>query len=1043
MAMARMRMIGGEAMRRLLFVACVWAGIGLPAPGHAQGVSGPLRKPAAPEYDVVALRVEFQPDTTRFSTGDGTFAGDPYQGIAPLVDPLPHDAAYFEAHLAFLEDYVGRVSDGKTVVRTHLIPEVVRLPRPMGAYAPVGPDADSDAERAKLARMVHEAWTLAGETIEFDMSRFTPGRTALLLFHAGVGRDVELSGTTLERTPEDLPSIFFDANMLRRLGADAATFHGFPIDHAMIIPRTETRPGTRDVFTGEKYLLELSINGLLAASFFNFLGAPDLFDTETGESAIGPFGLMDGLGIFAYGGLLPPEPMGWTKYFLGWTDPVDIAGNGPETVRLRAASLPESSDLVRVLVSDAEYFLVENRFRDPEGDGLRLRVFKDGETIEQHVPLGDSLFNSRTLQGFAGGVVTGADGYDWALPGGLDSEEKALNGGVLIWHVDERRLRAALGNRAVNAGERRAIDLEEADGPQDIGYPSGGLFGHGRHLGTPYDFFYEGNTYGPRDGPPLYQNRFGPDTYPASETNAGGPSFVVLESFSAPAADMSFVYRREAVGGAASLDAPALQALQGALGAAPAGSGLVATEDYLLLHGQDSVAVAAWGDAAPIGRVPSLAPPAVAPGNRMATFACGMDERAERCAIVVRTLGKPFDAPESVLEMPPDVGAGRPVSPVVHVSGPDGEAWHVLVESEGGVVHVQASASGVRSVSGGFGTAMGLAAWRGAGGTAPVAFESGGVEIGGTVWNYTIDAGADTGVPVVGRDPAGSMAALPLVETGELLLCAPGGVTRRIDVRAAAAATGRAGRGVLLRYPVLADMDGDHRLDVLAAMDSTVFAFTQSGALAAGFPVTFPARIASQPLVFRFEGDEAWTVLAAAADGYVYAARADGAPAGPFPLEVGEAVHATPLLLDDRLLAVSSTGFAKGWRLPSVPEIWWGTLYGSGARHSFVALEAPSDAPAPDGLIDARETYNWPNPIEGGVTHLRIRTFRDAEVRVTILDAGGARVGAVDMGNVLGGVPAETVWRADVQSGLYFARFTARAADGTRATRLIKMAVIR
>ena len=52
-------------------------------------------------------------------------------------------------------------------------------------------------------------------------------------------------------------------------------------------------------------------------------------------------------------------------------------------------------------------------------------------------------------------------------------------------------------------------------------------------------------------------------------------------------------------------------------------------------------------------------------------------------------------------------------------------------------------------------------------------------------------------------------------------------------------------------------------------------------------------------------------------------------------------------------------------------------------------------------------------------------------------------VGDVDMGSIAGGVPTETVWQADVQSGLYFARFTAKATDGTRATKLIKMAVIR
>ncbi len=1040
--MARLCMIGGDAMRLFLLSVLACMVVGLSAPGHAQVYSGPLRKPAAPAYDVVALRVEFQPDTTRFSTGDGTFAGDPYQGIEPLIDPLPHDAAYFEAHLAFLEDYVARVSDGKTVVRTHLVPGVVRLPRSIGAYAPTGLDADSDVERAKLARLVHDAWTLAEADIDFDMSGFVPGRTALLLFHAGVGRDTELSGTPLDRTPEDLPSIFFDAETLHRLGAGGAAFHGFPVDHSMIIPRTETRPGT-DPFSEERYLLELSINGLLAASFFNFLGVPDLFDTESGQSAIGPFGLMDAQGIFAYSGLLPPEPMAWTKYFLGWTEPVDISGDSPQTVRLRAVSVPDASESARVLVSDAEYFLVENRYRDPEGDGLTLRVLKDGQMVEQRVENGDSLFNSVTTTGFTGGVVVGADGYDWALPGGVDSEDNIeLNGGLLIWHVDERRLRAGLADHAVNVGEERAIDLEEADGPQDIGYPSGGLFGNPRHLGTPYDFFYEGNPFAPPNG--LYRNRFGPDTYPGSETNAAGPSFIVLDAFSPPGADMSFGYQRETVGGAVPVDAPELRALRGALISFPAGSKISGTEGHLLLYGQDSVAVATRGREALTGRVPTAASPAVAPGNRMATFECRMAGGDERCAIVIRDLGESLDVPEAIWEIPPEAGAGRPVSPIVHVPAENGDAWHVLLEGETGGVHVQASASGVRVIPGKSGEALALAAWHGAAGNAvPVAFESGGVEIDGTAWRYTVDAASGIGSPAIGRERAGSMAVLPLTGTGELLLLAPGGVTRRIDVRAIAASTGRAGQGVLSNYPLLVDVDGDDRLDVLAAIDSTIFAFTQSGAVAAGFPVTFPARIAAQPLVFRFEGAEGWTMLAAGTDGYVYAVGAGGEAAEPFPLEVGGAVYTTPLLLDDRIIAVSTTGFTKAWQLPPISEIRWRELYGSGAQHSFTALEERADPFVLEGLIDPKETYNWPNPIEGGVTHLRIRTSRDAEVRVTILDAGGAQVGDVDMGSIVGGVPTETVWQANVQSGLYFARFTAKAADGTRATRLIKMAVIR
>ena len=56
----------------------------------------------------------------------------------------------------------------------------------------------------------------------------------------------------------------------------------------MVIPETESRLG-HNFITREDFVAEFSINGFLAASFFSYLGVPDLFNAETGESAIGPW----------------------------------------------------------------------------------------------------------------------------------------------------------------------------------------------------------------------------------------------------------------------------------------------------------------------------------------------------------------------------------------------------------------------------------------------------------------------------------------------------------------------------------------------------------------------------------------------------------------------------------------------------------------------------------------------------------------------------------------------------------------------------------
>ena len=98
----------------------------------------------------------------------------------------------------------------------------------------------------------------------------------------------------------------------------------FKITNSMIIPETESREV--ETISGT-FLFEITINGLMCASIGSHLGLPDLFDTETGLSAIGRFGLMDGQSIFAYLGTYPPEPSPWEKINLGWAEPVTIGNS--------------------------------------------------------------------------------------------------------------------------------------------------------------------------------------------------------------------------------------------------------------------------------------------------------------------------------------------------------------------------------------------------------------------------------------------------------------------------------------------------------------------------------------------------------------------------------------------------------------------------------------------------------------------------------------------------------------------------------------------
>lgn len=1016
--------------------------------GHAQA----LRRPAASHYDVVALRVAFQPDTTRFTTGDGTFEGALYaEGLEPSIDPLPHDAAYFEAHLRFLRDYVEQASSGATRVTTRLLPGVVQLAREMAAYSPTGPDAGSDAEQAKLAALVEEAWQIAEGQIDVDLAGLDPQRTVFVIFHAGVGRDIELVGTALDKTPQDLPSLFFGAEALDRLLGRPITFKGFTVDHTILLPRTETRLGF-DFVSDEPFLAEFSINGLMAASFFNYLGVPDLFNTATGESAIGPFGLMDPLGLFAYRGLFPPYPSAWTRFFLGWANPTQLGA--PARVTLQVA--PRDRSVARIPVSGAEYFLAENRNRDPEGDGLVMQVWQDGQVVEQRVQNGDSLFNSLTVEGFTGGVVVGVDHYDWALPGGLDEDGNDLNGGILIWHIDERRLRAGLATNAVNADpERRAIDLEEADSGQDLGFPSGNPFGPDLAQGSPFDFFYEGNPvlaiteFGQEVR--LYQNRFGPDTFPSSETNEGGPSFVVLEDFSAPGAEMTFVYREEAEAGVVPLGGVGRLGERFSVGSAITSTYGSSEEDDLLLvyehegaspanlHVLSSTLLGPSPSGSGVGTKPAVVGPTSAavyrPQRRDPDAAFfliekvgpGAEANFEPVPLPERAVGRTPVGPMVVLET-----EDRPVVLLFDQDGSEPPA-QLRMSRTGDAVAVLPSPEGVLRVAAAHDTLILV-------GSQQVVLQ--GESASRTRWSYDLAEADSIGQAAFGRDVGGLLGVLPVVGDGTLRWLLPDGTSEAVDVASRARTS-----GVLSAYPVLADLDGDGRLDVLVTYGEQLWAFTQGGAAVAGFPIQLSATSVAQPLVAALAESGSWSVLVAATDGYLYAYDLGrrGEPVAGFPLAVGARVAATPLLQDGRLYAISEDGRLNAWRLEGLGEVWWGQLYADAQNTSYVELEGDGAEPPSEAqpLLVASETYNHPNPITGGRTYLRCQTSREARVRITIVGLTGRVIEEIEIPNVRAGVPVEHVWDTTAPSGLYFARVQATAEDGETETRLIKMAIVR
>jgi len=361
---------------------------------------------------ILALMVEFKIDTDSRTSGNGKFLSS---GSSQQIDPPPHDAAYFVNKLRFLENYFRKVSNGQVIIRADLFGSTVTLADSMGAYSPprAGPNGP-------LARLTVDSWTAANAlSPSFPFSQYD----AFIIFHAGVGRDIDLiSIFGFDPTPNDIPSVTLNLKSMKELLNDPL-YQGVPVNsgsffitNSMIIPETETR-----VFVSgsRSDTLQLGINGLLAASFGSFLGLPDLFDTNTGRSGIGQFGLMDGASIFAYNGLFPPEPSAWEKVFLNWTAPI-VAPPGVSVVSLPAVGLTTTGNdtIYKIPITEREYFLVENRSRDPLGDGQRLSLIQNGTLVTRHYARDSIGFFFNDIRGIVGSLIDVED-FDWAISGDL------------------------------------------------------------------------------------------------------------------------------------------------------------------------------------------------------------------------------------------------------------------------------------------------------------------------------------------------------------------------------------------------------------------------------------------------------------------------------------------------------------------------------------------------------------------------------------------------------------------------------------------------
>jgi len=1016
---------------------CAGAGIGfltlglfgqfLPHPLNIAGdeVHSYIPRPDVPDtLRTLAIMVQFQPDQDSRTTGNGQF--DLSEADTDILNPPPHNETYFEYHLEFARRYFYEVSAGKLTIEYTVWDKIFTLPDVMGAYSPKNP-----GDFTEIGKLFNEAWQLASaEAPDIPFHTFD----TFIIFHAGAGRDIDLTSIYgFDPTPLDIPSLYLGPEGLKRIfGSDYAGVEvgseGFRINNAMILPETQNRE--LDLITGRQ-LLQLGMNGLVCAMFGSRLGLPDLFNTDTGKSGIGRFGLMDGQAIFSFLGLFPPELSAWEKYYLGWIEPLTVQP-GVHTFELPAVALRQPGSILRVPINEREYYFVENRHRNPFGTGQTLTLIQNGEEVTKTIPRDRRGFNAFDISDISG-VVLDVAVYDWSLPGGyVEADDIFYDGGIIIWHIDERIIDARIQENRINADiENRGIRVVEADGSQDIGREFGFLqAGQGSEDGTQFDFWYESNLA------PIYQNRFDRNTIPPSKSNTGAPSHVAMYDFSPRNPRMQVTVR---IG---SDEVKPIKGFPVQLESVSRNTSPVPFLDGILfVDGGKLYAVNKNGIIShmqnPYDKPVTGTPAWYELEGEIVLFTKSGGSTVTKWNIESAGAGEPH-AFIPVASF--DIGSAITAGPVLLQSGEclvGTDTGHIMLIDDSGRKTIESISDGSSVIDLHIIDENDWAATT----KTKVLYVSGETfELALKEDIYRSVAYSDKGrlhLAGIGRKIVHITLPMIVTEPNQIESSLQHFPSRTSDTE-------------IFGFPIALDLDKDGFVDIVSPFDNKLYVINRSGAVLDYFPVRtgdHPLRDV-YPVAADFDGNGIMDVVLSDNDSRIIFHNAKSVSVAGTPLAVGEKIVGSPAVFaydgkmalafitdDDVLYAYSFPGDWSGDRIA-----WGQERFNS--RRTNVQVVTYQREPISEKFLPEDRAYNWPNPVYDGITHIRYYLSETADVSIDIYDMNGDRITSLT-GPGIGGMDNEIAWDiSGLQSGVYLARIEARNDNQTNIV-FIKIAVVK
>lgn len=953
---------------------------------------------------ILAVMVNFDKDRDGATFGDGKFGSIYTQNYGnDILDPLPHDKNYFESHLQFVKNYFESVSGGRVIIEFEILPDTFSVSQTMRNYAP---DPGDESDLTPLGNFAQEVWTIADQMNpgfrfnEFDV--FT-------IFHAGVGRDISLPGSI--GNERDLPSVYLGDRSLKNIFG--SSFDGFPVSggnfkitNSMIIPETESRE--LNAISGT-VLFEISINGLLVASVASHLGLPDLFDTETGLSAIGRFGLMDGQSIFAYNGTFPPEPSAWEKIYLGWAEPVEInPGNYDINLVTRLAATLADTVILKVPINSTEYYLIENRNRDALNNGANVTYVVGVDTIQKTFTKDTTGFQSFDVDSLSG-VVISVDEYDWSLPGS----------GILIWHIDEQVINEKLAENKINTDKNnRGVDVEEADGIQDIGETFITIFGD-EVVGEGFqdDMWFSSNES------EFFENRFSKNTRPSTRTNSGANSLITISGFSDVANKMSFMvsYGDSLVRTVSSSELN-LNSQPDYL------TTLVSNSDLLYAVVADSDLVVHNGQVELFSTVNFSAyePAAV------------LDEQTDYVVGAIGSFLNIVERNNSQFNFSfTSFGSEISAAPVIKRNAP-GQLELYIATANGNVLIYDLQIPGITdSIQFSSGLMIRQVALD-ENYVSVIGEQNGNSKLVTSTGNeFTFE---NTAIQVaVTKNKNGEYINVVLTEQNKFYILSGSEILSEFEV---------ASSGKINSFS-LGDLKQDGENYIVFSNGGMLEARNLTGASADNFPYVNPVNSAftSTPLLADFEADNNSEIIAYDDAGNIYAVNGSNANLiSGFPISIGSMLPSVPSIYnvgnEFRFSAISQSGLLNVWQFGLTSgDIFWAEKLGNSLNNAFT--DAAESSNFISDFMPEERAYNYPNPVYDGETFIRYYVAEDAEISIKIFDLAGDLVKEMN-DSAQGGVDNETAWNVNnIQSGVYFAHIEANSVSGKSQSKIIKIAVVK